>query len=377
MVNRCIVCEEVISNSNDSEEHIIPNSIGGRLKTKGFICSECNSQSGTRWDAALSKQLNPMCLFFRIKRERGKPPSQIFTTDDGKEILLHHDGSFTFSKPSIEEEVSGTKLTIRIQARTVSEYKKTLRGLKRKYPKIDIEGMEKEASLLTYYNEAPVNLNLSLGGEEAGRSLVKTSLAFAYLSGVDPFECQVARDYLTDKESEACFGYYYENDPVIDRPDGKVIHILSICGQPETKLLLGYIEYFGIQRIVICLSDSYTGDYFSETYAYDIITREEVGLDVSLSTTPDDLKRICDYGKVPIAKFKEAFGLIMPVGIKNNFEKEKERVINEAVKHAFQNCGAEYGEVLTPEQFKALQGLIWEKLQPFILHNMKRPDVNE
>ena len=134
MEKRCVICGVEIDKRNDTEEHVIPNSIGGRIKVTGFICSDCNSKSGARWDAELARQLNPLCLFFRVKRERGKPPSQRFTLDDGKEILLHHDGNFSPAKPLIEKSTSGKQVKIRIQARTFSEYKKLLRGLKRKYP---------------------------------------------------------------------------------------------------------------------------------------------------------------------------------------------------------------------------------------------------
>jgi hypothetical protein len=55
-----------------------------------------------------------------------------------------------------------------------------------------------------------------------------------------------------------------------------------------------------------------------------------------------------------------------------SFEKEKSQVINQAVQHAFYNCGAKEGEMLMPEHIKKLSGLIMEKLEPFILHQFSQ-----
>ena len=68
----CALCNVEIAEQNDSKEHIIPNSIGGRKKVKGFICKDCNNKSGREWDDALAQQFNPLSLLLGIKRERKK-----------------------------------------------------------------------------------------------------------------------------------------------------------------------------------------------------------------------------------------------------------------------------------------------------------------
>lgn len=41
-----------------SEEHIIPNAIGGKLKSKELICKKCNSKLGHSMDKELAEQLD-------------------------------------------------------------------------------------------------------------------------------------------------------------------------------------------------------------------------------------------------------------------------------------------------------------------------------
>ena len=93
----CVLCGASIDVSNDTEEHIIPNAIGGRRKVTGFICKPCNDTTGNSWDAALAKEAQSLCLLLQVKRERGETPSQKLTTIGGKDILLNPDGGMHYA----------------------------------------------------------------------------------------------------------------------------------------------------------------------------------------------------------------------------------------------------------------------------------------
>lgn len=54
----CILCSTRLTGETDSGEHIIPDAIGGRKAVRGFICKDCNSRTGTDWDAEERK--NPV-----------------------------------------------------------------------------------------------------------------------------------------------------------------------------------------------------------------------------------------------------------------------------------------------------------------------------
>ena len=43
---KCALCLTQITEENNTNEHIIPNSIGGRKKIRNFICNECNNKTG-------------------------------------------------------------------------------------------------------------------------------------------------------------------------------------------------------------------------------------------------------------------------------------------------------------------------------------------
>ena len=64
----CYACGKEITPSNRSDEHIIPNAIGGRLKSKSLLCKQCNSDFGDSIDSELSRQLNHIGNMLNIKK---------------------------------------------------------------------------------------------------------------------------------------------------------------------------------------------------------------------------------------------------------------------------------------------------------------------
>jgi len=364
----CALCDSQITTENDTREHIIPNAIGGRKKLTGFICKDCNNKSGDDWDSDLAKQLNPLSLFFGISRERGNASPQVFETTGGDKLQLNAEGSMNIAKPEYKETPLETGVTINISARSMREAKQMLKGIKRKYPQVNLDELIASAEIKSSYCPDMLQFNLSFGGQKAGRSIVKSALALAVESGVNPKSCEHAREYLLNEDGSACFGYYYEKDLIANRPEGIPLHCVCVKGDPSTKQLLGYVEFFGVQRMVMCLSSLYEGDEFTNCYAINPVEGKELDIVVDLSLSPDDIQAAYKYEKIPQGAVEAAFDKVIPTGIAASFEKEKGRIINQAVQYAFSNCGAKEGEMLMHEHIERLPGLMMEKLEPFLLH---------
>jgi hypothetical protein len=210
---KCALCEHLLSGKNRTKEHIIPNAIGGRKKTTGFICNDCNNRLGEDWDSELAKQLNWFSLAIGISRERGEPPKQIVQTIEGDKYWLLNDGSFTPEKSSYSEEDANGAVKISLTAKTIDEAKQRLKGVARKYPKFDVEKALSELEIKTDYLNSPLHVNLSLGGPDAGRSLVKTAFAFASECGVPHAQCEKALEYLLNDNIQTIpFGFSYLSD---------------------------------------------------------------------------------------------------------------------------------------------------------------------
>ena len=367
----CVLCSTLFTKANVSKEHLILNAIGGRRKITGFLCRSCNSSTGQGWDAALAEQLNPLSLILGIQRERGTPPSQKFKTTTGEELELSHDGTLRPAKPHFSETKteSGT-VQLQIMARTMVEAKHILGGVKRKYPQIDLEEVLKNLKPESRYPDGLMHFSLGVGGVKAGRSIVKSALALAVDAGVNPEDCDGALAYLANDAAEACFGFYYERDLVRNRPERTALHCVAVRGDPSSGQLLGYVEFYGVHRMVVSLSDRYHGEPLYNCYAVDPIAGTELKLDVDLALSAEDVAATYRYEKIPKGSIEKAFEQVIPIGLEKSYQREKERVIDDAIDYAFKNCGAKLGEVLTPEHVRRLARLITEKMQPFLLQHI-------
>ena len=92
------LCETPITAENDSDEHLIPNALGGRRKVSGFLYRDCNSRTGEAWDAW---RLNffLFCLLLDVARERGEPPNLSVVTSAAKRLTIGPNRTLYLSAP--------------------------------------------------------------------------------------------------------------------------------------------------------------------------------------------------------------------------------------------------------------------------------------
>lgn len=368
----CILCRVEITDENDSREHLIQNAIGGRKRVKGVLCTSCNSTTGREWDSELARQLQPLSSFFAITRQRGEIPPQPLATVSGQQFIRRPDGQMTVARPCYEEVQTDAGTQISISAPTLKQARQLLERAKAKYPQIDTTSVIASAQSRYQYFEEPLKMSLGIGGEKAGRSIVKSCVTLAVDAAIDAAQCVNALEYLRNPQGFPCFGYFYERDLVRNRPN-EVFHCVAVSGDPRSGQLTGYAEYFGVWRVIVGMSDRYADHSFKAVYAINPMTGKDIrGLDVDLALTNQEIQDTCDYKKVPDGAMAEAAGKVIPIGMENAFERERRAAIKRAVEYAFAHCGAKEGEMLTDEQKLKLPNLVTEQLMPFIMHSLRR-----
>lgn len=356
----CALCNVEITIENDTDEHVIPNAIGGRKKIKGFICRSCNSKTGHQWDSELARQFGSLCLLLGISRAAGRIQPKKFVTTNSEEVVLYPDGSMSFARP----HVTRSKERIHITNIPKGDAQKYIRSLERKYPtgKLDVgEGSTYLSGLLRD--------SWSLGGPYIGRSIVKSALALAVEYGVNPMECERARGYLLNHECEACFWYYYARDLVVNRPYGEPFHCVFVKSDPVARQLMGYVELFGFLRMIVCLSDNYLGSEFENGYSVDPLTGKSIELVVDLESVSRCIPEVSDLEKDD-DNFREAVNGVLSVAYRNYSRRVQGKVVNDAIAHALENLGLEEGEVLTSDHAKRLSELMMEVIGPFVMHSL-------
>lgn len=369
----CALCLKPIDEKNDSREHIIPNAIGGRLKVSSVLCSSCNSGAGQRWDSDLAAQLNPLALLISIVRERGESPSQVLSTVSGKKFLYRTDRTLAPAAPTfqaIQSEDGSTKISI--AARSMEEARSMMKGMRRKYPGIDVDSVLSSAKLDRSFLDEFLDIPSEFGGPFAGRSLVKTALCFAVSHGVPPLDCDTARRYLMDEQGEPCFGYFYSRDLLRPRPPGLPLHCVAVSNRGTDGQLLGYVEYFGVRRQVVCLSENYVGADMHCSYSVDPTTGKEIDLDFEIEFSRQEVDAVYDYQHAEPRCVTSAFEPVIERALKRSEEEVRDRLMQQALAHAWKNCGAKEGEVLSPSHIAKFSELVVEQLGPYIQQLSRR-----
>jgi hypothetical protein len=370
MNSQCALCGVELTPDNDSAEHLITNSIGGKKKVKGVYCVPCNTSTGTLWDAELARQFQFLALQLGIVRDRGTASSGTFATVSGVPIRLHPDGTLSFppAKPVVTKEGNAVRIASRVRNRAEAE--RMLRGFQRTYPKLDVEAAMQTVAEETSYLSEPVIEVTAFGGPLAGRSAVKSALTLAVSAGVEPQSCNLALAYLKNEEGEPSFGFYSRRDLVTNRPQGRVFHCVAIEGDPASGRLIGYVEFFGVYRMVIVLSDCYTEPQVKAAYTIDPTTGAEMNLEVNLTFTEDELRLAVSKADDVTSAQVQAMNEVMAIAQQLSIKREEVRVARHAYQATLSKLDLKPGQDMTPDIALAMSREMTAQLMPFLLHRM-------
>ena len=132
------------------------------------------------------------------------------------------------------------------------------------------------------------------------------------------------------------------------------------------------MNFFSIYKIVVCLSKKYDGPDINECYAIDPHTRETFNVHVDLAFSLEDIEAIKAYEHYTSAAMEQVLHQTIPVGLQRFTDREWKSVVPQAIKHAFENCGAKEGDTLTHEHVANISRIFAERVTPMIIHFRKK-----
>ena len=369
----CALCDILLNEDNESREHIIPMAIGGRKTVTGFLCRNCNGLTGRNWDSQVAGQLNLFGLLLGTKRQKGNLPSMRLPTASGDELQLGPNNAMTLT-PMYEKTTEGASTRIRIRARSVNEMRRRIEELVKDYPHLDIEEVMSRISVKQAYINDPMVGQLQFGGPEARKSMVKSVVALAYSAGISANNCDLALDYLKNVDAKPCFYPCYGMDVLLDRDIRTPLHCVYVTGDAESRYLLGYVEYYGVIRGVVCLSKAYKGRSFSKLYAMDPTSGNEERVVIELNE--DTLRAVeSQTDEVTQSSMLEAITHLVHAGQTRAQGRELERVLSVGWDNWLYESGKKEGEVFTEDDAKRLVDHVMASLTPFLLHVLTPMDI--
>jgi hypothetical protein len=340
----CYVCDEEITKENETEEHILLNAIGGKLKSKKLICKGCNSDFGSEIDDSIAKQLNPIANLLDIKRDRGNPRN-VKGTYKNKDILIEPGGKLKLARAytDIDENM------FHIQASSERQARQVLKGLKRTYPHINIEEQIKNAERSKSYLPS-VTINMNFGGEETSRALCKMAVNFFIYNGGKPEEIKHLLPYIKGSEEEAEVYFYYPKSEVFYKDEKEVLHTLLLVGDPQQKHLYVYVELFNEFKMVVFINKEYEGEPTYQSYHYNVVTNEVVEYDEPVKIPPQQLKRYKSKN-IDAKKFQERMKHLLQRVDKIIVDKRISEITTNAIKEMSEKYPQEEDPVFTEDMF--------------------------
>lgn len=276
MTSICFACKKPCVLT---EEHVIPQALGGRLKAN-LYCKSCNGNLGKGIDSEIAKQFGHIATNLKIKRERGNPqPFEVVDIDE--EIKLVFDGETLSQKDptvKIELESDGKKLkSADITARTQKELKKIRSSIQNHY---EVTGESKTFQELhtgptdTYHETTIDNTLIRRAVTKIAYSLLCVKMPENVIFS-SAFE--VVRNYIKDGHGTdlACANFVHTQFMTdYTRP----LHKIHICLNLNHKMIVGYVSLFGLYRFTVLLSDSFISqlEWPGLDYTFDPVRRQEI-----------------------------------------------------------------------------------------------------
>jgi hypothetical protein len=262
LLHKCFCCDEIITSAKISDEHIIPNALGGKLKSKTLLCSDCNSKLGSEVDAPFCQQMGFVTNRLGIKRERGEPPAiKARRADSGDPIFIESDRTTFAPRTTIQRTENG--YAIECDQKNIG---KAMEALKRKVPNVQFSQVEPFESDLQFHHKS------DFGGIACYRAVTKIALNFFLHRGGSVAPVSKAISFVKSG-GDNCFVilYYPSRDVLPQRIAKQITHVVAIRGDPVQNFLYAYVELFTAFRFLVSLSETYDGKLLNESHTHPIV----------------------------------------------------------------------------------------------------------
>ena len=97
---KCFICGCELD-ENTKPEHIIPNGIGGKLKSKEILCDKHNNEL-FELDQIICKDLENHTNRLNPSRDNGTNPATSYELPSGEKVTMKPNGEYYATKPEIE-----------------------------------------------------------------------------------------------------------------------------------------------------------------------------------------------------------------------------------------------------------------------------------
>ncbi|HEC37304.1 hypothetical protein LCGC14_0474080 [marine sediment metagenome] len=299
MTHKCIFCGNAISKK--SIEHIIPQNVGGKLKSGKLICRNCNSNFGATIDKTLFDLYNLIETYLCFNKNY-KKDVRINVRYKGEEFILTKKGP----KRKHPKVILRNGDKIQLEFPSEKSARKYFNKIKKKNPNIDVEVLVRTAEEVRIPITEPLDFSSDASVEETWRECGKIVYEFLFYVNRSFFPSNTQfKDYVNGilglNEFPIC-QWYGDYNP-IERNKDNIYHIIVIEAREEEKIVIGYLEIYSCLKVILVIDDNYSGESFSKGYFQDLMEKKN---------------EICDPLSKISLKREAIFELIQSCNIESN-----------------------------------------------------------
>ena len=301
-MGQCYLCNQSLN--NEKPEHIIPNAIGGKLKSRYVLCSKCNN-AYSDIDNKLCLDLKLLTNFICPQRDNNKNtiPSIKTQCRDG-EYIRYADGSYRKSSAIAFKDGNTIHLNFEHTPNSQAE-KYDLKYLENIFSQIAKKQHKDKEWVIQHLSQSLKKAiirqrdndvhHFQFCANESGYSflgVLKIVLGFCAFKKVNNECLQRTIDILKNRDIKACnkITNYFNDNSIF--PKDSVYHTIYLNGNRDTKLLYAIVSLYGVFNTFCLVSDNYTGENVTETYCYDLINNKFKSFSITYNANLDKVQEI-------------------------------------------------------------------------------------
>lgn len=269
----CYLCGDPLNLENRSFEHILPNSIGGRLKSADLLCKTCNEQTGLLFDDVFARFAGIWASKHAISRDRGNVQNlKAKNKVTGAELIVKPGYLLEFAQPQITEQGPYSSLIV---ANNFKRFYQAVEQLRKKKRDAGLEFELGEITIDPGGEKVEFVIDELFNQDTLLRSVCKTVCNYYYYKTGDRALIGPLIHFLTTGE-ENRYCWFADLGLVSSHGVKEPLHLLLIRGDHKQKAVYAYFEIFGEKGFVVLVNGRYTGEDFLMRYAFDPLKRAEI-----------------------------------------------------------------------------------------------------
>jgi len=265
----------ILENESESLEHIIPNALGGRLKSKDILSHYANQHLNETVDKKFVKIFEAFCLRLELGRDRPATPSMRGKHSHYGVDVIFKNNRFYPTKPVFDEQ---NMVIYADSEKTGHNYRTHLLA----------KGKIAAADAVRVFDDmaGSIELKFELDNKVFNQGFAKIAVGFATLKGVAREYLRSAVDIEKNRLREDIIlipsvpksHIEQEFELQVRKGSHYPVHGLVLYGSRKDRLLYCHVELFSAFQWHVILDDNYEGEDIFHSYIHQLSMDSEITL---------------------------------------------------------------------------------------------------